>query len=88
MCQLQVFKGVCQEHTECAVKVFEGYTGEQERELLLQEISILRSCRNTNVVQFYGVCLQKDDVWMVMELMQGNLFRHLARGHHCTWYFR
>ena len=71
-----------------AVKVFEGYVGQREQELLLKEITILRSCRNKNIVQFFGVTFRDSDIWMVMELMEGNLFRHLARGHHCTWYFR
>lgn len=70
------------------MKVFEGYAGQREQDLLLKEISILRSCRNKNIVQFFGVTVHDDDIWMIMELMDGNLFRHLARGHHCTWYFR
>ena len=73
---------------EVAVKVFEGYVGQREQDLLLKEITILRSCRNKNIVQFFGVAFHQDDIWMIMELMEGNLFRHLARGHHCTWYFR
>ena len=85
---LQVYKGVLQEVHEVAVKVFEGYVGQREQELLLKEITILRSCRNKNIVQFFGVTFHDSDIWMVMELMEGNLFRHLARGHHCTWYFR
>lgn len=85
---LQVYKGVLQDVHEIAVKVFEGYRGQREQDLLLKEISILRSCRNNNIVQFFGVTFRDSDIWMVMELMDGNLFRHLARGHHCTWYFR
>ena len=85
---LQVYKGVLQDVHEVAVKVFEGYVGQREQELLLKEITILRSCRNKNIVQFFGVTFRDSDIWMVMELMEGNLFRHLARGHHCTWYFR
>ena len=73
---------------EVAVKVFQGYVGQQGQDLLLKEISILRSCRNKNIVQFFGVAFQGEDIWMLMELMEGNLARHLARGHHCTWYFR
>lgn len=85
---MQVYRGVLTEVHEVAVKVFEGYVGQQEQELLLKEITILRSCRNKNIVQFFGVAFQEEDIWMIMELMEGNLFRHLARGHHCTWYFR
>lgn len=73
---------------EVAVKVFEGYVGQSGQDLLLNEISILRSCRNRNIVQFFGVAFQREDIWMLMELMEGNLSRHLARGHDCTWYFR
>ena len=57
-----MYKGVLNEVHEVAVKVFQGYVGQAKQDLLLKEISILRSCRNKNIVQFFG-----DDVAALLE---------------------
>ncbi|KAK9818084.1 hypothetical protein WJX72_006882 [[Myrmecia] bisecta] len=86
----RVCKAVRDDFHEVAVKVFTGIAGQREQDILMKEIAILRSCRNKNVVTFYGVCFRATDVWMVMEYMEGgNLYQALAqKGRECLWYQR
>eukprot|EP00884_Botryococcus_braunii_P017386 jgi/Botrbrau1/4330/Bobra.0232s0020.2 len=54
-------------------------------EAFAKEVALLKSCRNSNIVQFFGVCLVDDCVWLVMEYMAGgNLYNFLlnSRGWH------
>eukprot|EP00884_Botryococcus_braunii_P015147 jgi/Botrbrau1/23633/Bobra.55_2s0020.2 len=45
------------------------------REQIMREMSLLMSCRNSNIVQFLGVCHRRDSVWLVMEYMPGGDLR-------------
>jgi hypothetical protein len=42
-----------------------------------REISILRTCRHSNIVQFQGACVDGDTTMMVTELLDTDLYRAL-----------
>ena len=44
----------------------------------VQEVTLLRTLRHRNVVQFYGACLEPDCFFIVTELMQGACSTFLA----------
>ncbi|EGT55251.1 hypothetical protein CAEBREN_00370 [Caenorhabditis brenneri] len=44
---------------------------QQRRELLFNEVSILRQYQHPNIVRFFSSHLVDDDLWVVMEFMEG-----------------
>ncbi len=75
---------------DVAVKVFSAPSSARDMEVLHTEIAVLRSCNSSNIVQFHGVCLKQDNIWVVMELLeQGSLYNSLERSkRRCLWYRR
>lgn len=56
-----------------------------------QEIAILKSCHDRNIVQFVGACLQPDVTIMVMEYLEGgDLYHAIANDStgRFSWYRR
>lgn len=56
-----------------------------------QEIAILKSCHDRNIVQFVGACLQPDCTIMVMEYLEGgDLYHAIANDStgRFSWYKR
>ncbi len=56
-----------------------------------QEIAILKSCHDRNIVQFIGACLQPDCTIMVMEYLEGgDLYHAIANDStgRFSWYRR
>eukprot|EP00884_Botryococcus_braunii_P015139 jgi/Botrbrau1/23626/Bobra.55_2s0017.2 len=79
----QVVKGVRDGVHEVALKISRpGFP----RELIMREMSLLKSCKNSNIVQFLGVCHRRDSVWLVMEYMPGgDLHSFLKRQKNWSW---
>ena len=67
-----------------AVKVFQTQD-DVPTDDFWREISILRTCRHGNVVQFQGACVDGDTTMMVTELMDTDLYRALQSGR-VSWY--
>ncbi len=63
-----------------AVKVFQTQD-DVPADDFWREISILRTCRHGNIVQFQGACVDGDTTMMVTELMDTDLYRALQ-----VWY--
>ena len=60
-------------------------------DIFKQEIAILKSCHDRNIVQFYGACLQPDCTLMVMEYLEGgDLYHAIANDSigRFSWYKR
>lgn len=56
-----------------------------------QEIAILKSCHDRNIVQFIGACLQPNCTLMVMEYLEGGDLYHAIANDSCgrfSWYKR
>ncbi|KAA6423450.1 MAG: cytochrome P450 [Trebouxia sp. A1-2] len=53
----------------------------QQRETLIrQEIAVLKSCRDHNIVQFVGACIQREQTMLITEFMEGgDLYHAIAR---------
>ena len=62
-----------------AVKVFQTQD-DVPADDFWKEISILRTCRHGNVVQFQGACVDGDTTMMVTELMDTDLYKALQVG--------
>ncbi len=75
---------------DVAVKVLKSLSSPRDLGLLQREVSVLRSCNNKNIVQFYGVCFREVEIWLIMELLdKGTLYNALERGkQQLTWYHR
>eukprot|EP00884_Botryococcus_braunii_P001752 jgi/Botrbrau1/11578/Bobra.247_1s0001.3 len=68
----QVVKGMLDGVHEVALKISRhGFS----KKLIMREMSLLKSCQNSNIVQFLGVCWVRDSVWLVMEYMPGGDLR-------------
>ena len=50
------------------------------------EISILRACRDTNILQFQGACFQDNRTLLVTEYMEGGSLTHNLRAKKINWY--
>ena len=60
-------------------------------DIFKQEIAILKSCHDRNIVQFIGACLQPDCTIMVMEYLEGgDLYHAIANDStgRFSWYKR
>lgn len=86
----QVYRGVLDGVHDVAIKKFSPAGSQREFEFLQNEVAILRSCNNKNIVRFHGVAMHEEEVWVVMELLQrGSLYNALAQGQRkCTWYHK
>ena len=75
---------------DVAIKKFSPAGSQRELNHLQNEVAILRSCNNKNIVRFHGVASYGNEVWVVMELLErGSLYNALARGKRkCTWYHK
>eukprot|EP00884_Botryococcus_braunii_P015122 jgi/Botrbrau1/23610/Bobra.55_2s0006.3 len=72
----QVVKGLRDGVHEVALKISRPGLS---RELIMREMSLLKSCQNSNIVQFLGVCQRRDSVWLVMEYMPGGDLRSFLK---------
>uniref|UniRef100_A0A665UCA1 non-specific serine/threonine protein kinase n=1 Tax=Echeneis naucrates TaxID=173247 RepID=A0A665UCA1_ECHNA len=50
---------------------------QQRRELLFNEVVIMRDHRHRNVVQMFRSALVEDELWVVMEFLQGGALTHI-----------
>ncbi|KAL4419698.1 hypothetical protein ABPG75_006796 [Micractinium tetrahymenae] len=55
---------------------------------LMKEISILRACRDTNILQFQGACFDGQRTLLVTEYMEGGNLTHNLRTEKVTWWRR
>eukprot|EP00884_Botryococcus_braunii_P007070 jgi/Botrbrau1/16364/Bobra.0372s0003.1 len=79
----KVLKGIRDGVHDVALKISKSNVS---REAFLREVALLKSCRNSNIVQFQGACHVKGRVWLVMEYMPGgNLRNHLAAERNWEW---
>lgn len=65
-----------------AVKVLvtDGHLSDAEKESFMKEMAILKYCRDGNIVQFIGSCIQGDKIMLITEFMPGgDLFHALTR---------
>lgn len=59
-----------------AVKVLTGMENSRRRDEFIREVTLLRSCRDHNIVQFIGACIQGEEAMLVTEFMEfGDLWR-------------
>lgn len=74
----KVYAGMLNGVQPVAIKVTTSSSPEQQRRFL-QEIALLKACRDVNIVLFLGACVLGQKTLMVMEWMAGgNLFDKLA----------
>lgn len=72
---MQVYKGILNGVTEVAIKVLHN---DMDLPRFRQEISILKRCRDNNIVNYLGAFRQAGRTMLVTEFMgQGNLFKAL-----------
>ncbi|XP_047193905.1 serine/threonine-protein kinase PAK 6 isoform X2 [Hippoglossus stenolepis] len=50
---------------------------QQRRELLFNEVLIMRDYRHQNVVQMYRSALVQEELWVIMEYLQGGALTHI-----------
>ena len=59
-----------------AVKVLGGMEAGRRRDEFIREVTLLRSCRDRNIVQFIGACIRDSEAMLVTEFMDlGDLWR-------------
>ncbi|KAL0965084.1 hypothetical protein UPYG_G00276580 [Umbra pygmaea] len=51
---------------------------QQRRELLFNEVVIMRDYRHSNVVEMYRSALVEDELWVIMEYLQGGDLTHVV----------
>ncbi|KAL3141044.1 hypothetical protein ABBQ32_005555 [Trebouxia sp. C0010 RCD-2024] len=75
----KVFKGVLDGVQTVAVKQLLEQNAYQQQKFV-NEIAILRSCRNENIVCFLGVMMQPESMSLIMEYVpHGNLFKSIQQ---------
>ncbi|KAK9825465.1 hypothetical protein WJX81_005752 [Elliptochloris bilobata] len=75
-----VYKALLNGVQEVAVKIFFDVHTAREEADILREVAILKGCRDRNVVQFYGACLEPENgcIMIVTEYMEhGDLWHAL-----------
>eukprot|EP00884_Botryococcus_braunii_P020079 jgi/Botrbrau1/6755/Bobra.0324s0040.1 len=81
----KVFKGIYKGAVPVAVKVLQN-VAVSNAEKILKEITTLSACRHPEIVQFQGVVFIDDQVWLIMEYMEGgNLTKALSTGTSFRW---
>eukprot|EP01100_Stratorugosa_tubuloviscum_P000833 TRINITY_DN1188_c0_g1_i2.p1 TRINITY_DN1188_c0_g1~~TRINITY_DN1188_c0_g1_i2.p1 ORF type:complete len:429 (-),score=175.32 TRINITY_DN1188_c0_g1_i2:268-1554(-) len=68
---------------DVAIKIVKHVTDEQKKTNLC-EIKVLNSCKHTNIVHFYRAHLVENEVWIVMEWMQGGTLHTALASHSFT----
>eukprot|EP00884_Botryococcus_braunii_P000235 jgi/Botrbrau1/10211/Bobra.0362s0001.1 len=85
----KVLKGLLDGIHEVAIKVFKDASDSSQFRTFLQEVELLKHCRNSQIVQFIGYVHNQREIWLVMEYMSGgNLYRSLRSSDTCQWYNR
>ncbi|XP_077949978.1 serine/threonine-protein kinase PAK 6 isoform X1 [Gasterosteus aculeatus] len=51
---------------------------QQRRELLFNEVVIMREYRHHNVVEMFGSALVEEELWVIMEYLQGGALTHIV----------
>ncbi|KAM8831689.1 serine/threonine-protein kinase PAK 6-like [Spinachia spinachia] len=51
---------------------------QQRRELLFNEVVIMRDYRHHNVVEMFGSALVEEELWVIMEYLQGGALTHIV----------
>ncbi|XP_044024099.1 serine/threonine-protein kinase PAK 6-like [Siniperca chuatsi] len=62
---------------QVAVKMME-LRKQQRRELLFNEVVIMRDYRHQNVVEMYRSALVEEELWVIMEYLQGGALTHIV----------
>ncbi|KAG7233560.1 hypothetical protein INR49_006835 [Caranx melampygus] len=52
---------------------------QQRRELLFNEVVIMRDYRHQNVVEMYRSALVEEELWVIMEYLQGGALTHIVK---------
>eukprot|EP00884_Botryococcus_braunii_P004379 jgi/Botrbrau1/13942/Bobra.0193s0008.2 len=68
----QVVMGILDGVHEVALKISKSLAC---KDAIMNEMSLLKSCQSSNIVQFLGVSYKKNGVWLVMEYMPGGDLR-------------
>eukprot|EP00884_Botryococcus_braunii_P020086 jgi/Botrbrau1/6761/Bobra.0324s0043.3 len=80
----QVFKGLLK-GSPVAIKVVECVSS-TTTDCILKEIAVLSGCRHSDIVQFLGVAFGENQVWLIMEYMEGgDLKRALQEDDRYRW---
>lgn len=58
---------------QVAIKIMD-LTAQQRRELLFNEVVIMRDYHHPNIVEMYDSYLVENELWVIMEYLEGNLF--------------
>lgn len=56
-------------HTECAVKIIDLESSQDDIEETQREIAMLASCRNEHITQYFGCFVHEYELWIVMEFL-------------------
>ena len=81
----EVFKGLKDGVDEVAVKVIRIQQQAATIEQFKHEIDLISKLRHRNILQFYGACIKPTCLYMVTELMQGDLFTFLREDRRYMW---
>ena len=87
---MQVYKAVMDGSTVVAVKFVQGQS-RKEQERFEREVSILKSLRHTNIVQFLGASIVRGQIMLVTEFMvRGDLWTAMSHDHNhvLSWFKR
>ena len=80
----EVFKGLKDGVDEVAVKVIH-LQSQENISLFKSEIDLISKLRHRHIVQFYGACIKPPCLYMVTELMNGDLFSALKKDIRYHW---
>ncbi|KAL4424194.1 hypothetical protein ABPG75_001495 [Micractinium tetrahymenae] len=87
-----VFKAFRNGVTPVAVKVLGAITTDARAVMsnseFVQEIKLLRACRDTNILQFQGCCFKGGETLLVTEYCEGGNLAHNLRARTVGWYRR
>lgn len=84
-----VYKGTLHGHIPVAVKQLHTQLGPKQQQDFRQEAEAMAKFRSPQVVQFYGVCIEKVPYMLVMEYMpNGSLFSVLQSSQVLDWSLR
>eukprot|EP00884_Botryococcus_braunii_P016071 jgi/Botrbrau1/3147/Bobra.0070s0114.2 len=83
VCQLgcgasgEVIEGLVRGVQRVAIKVLHNINVDTPRQdKILKEVAVLRACRHPHIVSFQGVTFLENEVWLIMELMEGGDLAH------------
>ena len=83
----EVYKGLRDSVDEVAVKIIRLQSSSPSMiNLFKAEIDLISKLRHRNIVQFYGACIQPQNLYMVTELMSNDLFSVLRLPHEAERY--